>query len=417
MKKFISIAISFVMLLSVFVSAGAVMAGAVEYNVGDMFVYEYTIKCDNVLCGFEGRVEFPKDKLTIEGSTPEEINSMITVFDGKTGSNSWNADLEKGVIKFTASNASEIYDFTEEKPIVTVLFSVTSQEFNPADIRVVFNNIYDDAHYSGGNNPFDYKCLIDGEVISYGHKDLDNPENDRVNGSEETTAPTETATNAPETTVSANTTSPSEPATTEPAETTTPANTTVPDESSTGPMETTIPSDTATTTTPSETSTEPSETTAPTTAEVTTGPMTPPIPSTPQQTEPSKPEPKPYKAATYFEKGYTGDVVCAHCGEMVLQGKAIAQKKLDTPKVTVKGAKKKITVKYTKVKSAKGFVVEYQQKGKKAKTRIFATAKSVTKTINSLKKGTYTVKVRAYITSGSKKAYSSWTKAKAVKVK
>lgn len=125
----------------------------------------------------------------------------------------------------------------------------------------------------------------------------------------------------------------------------------------------------------------------------------------------------PAKAATYFEKGFSGDVVCSKCGAIAQKGKETPVKKLAVPKVTIKGAKKKISVKYTKVKGAKGFVVSYQLKGKKAKTKTYATAKSVTKTIMSLKKGTYTVKVRAYVTEGAKKAYSSWTKAKTVKVK
>ena len=123
------------------------------------------------------------------------------------------------------------------------------------------------------------------------------------------------------------------------------------------------------------------------------------------------------KQATYFVNGYTGDKVCTDCGEKLPTGKAIPKKVLKTPKVTVKPAKKSITVKYTKVKDAKGFVVSYKL-GKKTYTKTFKTTKSKAVKIKKLKSGKkYTVKVRAYVNSGSKKAYSKWTKAKTVKVK
>lgn len=123
------------------------------------------------------------------------------------------------------------------------------------------------------------------------------------------------------------------------------------------------------------------------------------------------------KKATYFAKGYTGNKVCASCGVVIQKGKSIAKLKLAKPKMKATGAKKAINVKYTKVKGATGFQVSYTLKNK-TKTKKFDTKKTTTKKIKNLKKGKkYSVKIRAYVKSGKKIAYSSWTKAKKVKVK
>ena len=122
------------------------------------------------------------------------------------------------------------------------------------------------------------------------------------------------------------------------------------------------------------------------------------------------------KAATYFENGYTGDCVCTICGDTKKYGRTIAKLRLDTPTVTVKAAKRTLTVRYKRVRDASGFQVRYVLKGK-AKIKTFAAKKSVSKTISKLAKGSYKINVRAYIKKGTKTAYSSWTKAKTVKIK
>lgn len=122
------------------------------------------------------------------------------------------------------------------------------------------------------------------------------------------------------------------------------------------------------------------------------------------------------KKATYFANGYTGDKVCETCNTTIEQGKDIAKLKLKVPTVKYTGGKKKITVKYTKVKGATGFQVKYKL-GKKAVTKTFKAKKTVKKVIKNLKKGNYKVQVRAFVKSGNKTAYSNWTKAKKVKVK
>ena len=128
------------------------------------------------------------------------------------------------------------------------------------------------------------------------------------------------------------------------------------------------------------------------------------------------------KSATYFAKGNTGIKICADCGTEIAKGRTTAVKKLKTPKVTVKPAKKAIKVTYKKVKDAKGFMVTYKL-GKKTYNEKCTLSKkelkkaTVTKTIKVKKSGNYKVTVKAFVTSGKKIAYSKPTSAKTVKVK
>ncbi len=122
------------------------------------------------------------------------------------------------------------------------------------------------------------------------------------------------------------------------------------------------------------------------------------------------------KKATYFAKG-TKSYKCS-CGKV---SKTTTIKKLVLKKPTVKytAGKKKIAVKYTKVSGASGFQVRYRlTTSKKWKTVFFKTTKSATKYIKSLTKNKkYYLQTRAYVQSKSKKAYSSWTTRKTIKVK
>lgn len=125
------------------------------------------------------------------------------------------------------------------------------------------------------------------------------------------------------------------------------------------------------------------------------------------------------KAATYFATGSTGKTVCSVCNVTISNAKTVAKKVLKKPSATIKAGSKKITVKYAKVTDATGFQIRYRVSGaKKWTTKTYTSKKTVTKTIKSLKKGKkYNVQVRAMVKSGSKKAYSSWTKTKTVTVK
>ena len=123
------------------------------------------------------------------------------------------------------------------------------------------------------------------------------------------------------------------------------------------------------------------------------------------------------KKATYVAAGYTGDKKCSVCGDLISKGKSIAKLKLKTPKFTLKGAKGKFTVKYTSVKDATGFEIKYKIKNGKFKTVKVTTKKSMSKVISKLKKGKYSVQIRAFVKQSGKTANSNWTNLKSVTVK
>ena len=122
------------------------------------------------------------------------------------------------------------------------------------------------------------------------------------------------------------------------------------------------------------------------------------------------------KSATYFNKGYSGDETCVRCNTIFYKGKVTAKLKLKAPKIAVKTQKKKITVKYKKVKGATGFEVKCKR-GSTTIIKTYSTKKDTNKIIKNLEKGTYKIYARTFVKQGNKKTYSSWTKAKKVKVK
>ena len=121
--------------------------------------------------------------------------------------------------------------------------------------------------------------------------------------------------------------------------------------------------------------------------------------------------------ATYFKKGKI-NTKCTLCGK-VKETKTIAKLKLKTPKVKITAKKKSFKVKLTKVSEQTGFQVRHRIKGKKKwAVKTFKAKKSVTKTLKKLKsKKKYQIAVRAYVQSGSEKAYSKWSKTYTKKTK
>ena len=122
-------------------------------------------------------------------------------------------------------------------------------------------------------------------------------------------------------------------------------------------------------------------------------------------TEPDKQDAD--KTATDKKTTTTTDKKTATTKKEVIKGKA--------PKVSIKGKVKKLTIKYTASSKAVGFQIRYKKGSGKWLIKNYNTRKSITKTINKLKKGKYSVQVRTY-TSG-KKSYSKWSKVKKVTVK
>ncbi len=126
------------------------------------------------------------------------------------------------------------------------------------------------------------------------------------------------------------------------------------------------------------------------------------------------------KEATYFENGYTGDMVCTVCEEIIEKGQAIDKLVLKTPGVKYATAKKKIKVTYKKVNDATGFQVKcVNTVNGNSYAKKYNTKKTVTKAITSLRGKSYKVKIRSYTKNKEtgKIAYSNWTKNKKLKVK
>lgn len=87
--------------------------------------------------------------------------------------------------------------------------------------------------------------------------------------------------------------------------------------------------------------------------------------------------------------------------------------------VKVKAGKKKLTVKFNKIKNAKGYVISYSTSGKFKKAKnLTLKASKVSKVIKKLKaKKTYYVRVRAFCMDGKKKKYGPWSAVKKAKTK
>lgn len=90
-------------------------------------------------------------------------------------------------------------------------------------------------------------------------------------------------------------------------------------------------------------------------------------------------------------------------------------------KATVKksGKKKNVTVSFGKVKNASGYEIyrATKKKGKYKKVATLKKYKTVKKVFKGVKKGTYYYKVKVYKLNGKKKAYTSFSAVKSVKVK
>lgn len=184
-KKFLSLVLSTLLVVSSMFCGTAIASEAAGFSEGDLVLYKYVVQTDSIIEAFEGTVNYPSDSLKICSS------GDITVYDGETGS--WIANdykAEPGTVYFNASNAFPVYNFTKDTAMILILFEVTNADFNPEDISTTLVNFYDDDGFiNNTNNPYNYKNVIDDlagneEVISGGCVDIDKGEN-------YTTAPTE----------------------------------------------------------------------------------------------------------------------------------------------------------------------------------------------------------------------------------
>ncbi len=129
-------------------------------------------------------------------------------------------------------------------------------------------------------------------------------------------------------------------------------------------------------------------------------------------------------AATYAKAGKTEGSHCSVCGAVISAQKSIP--KLAVSKVTLSSVKskkrKQITVKWKKNKKVSGYTIQYSTSKKftkkTTKTITVKGNKTTSKTIKKLKgKKKYYVRVKGYKTYKGKKYYSSYSKIKTVTVK
>lgn len=165
MKKFsvkglVSVIIA-VSLLVTCVFCGTVSTAAVD---GTKITYKYVVTSESA-AAFEGTLTYPESSLTVDS---------VTVL-GATGTYSTSS----GKILFNSTSSDDV-DFSAGQAVITVVFTVTG-DYNKDDIQTTLSEFYStDKAQKGGNIAYKYANVIDDEIVSSGLKDIDNPENDRI---------------------------------------------------------------------------------------------------------------------------------------------------------------------------------------------------------------------------------------------
>ena len=239
---------------------------------GDTITYEYVVTCDESVVAFDGELSYP-DALSVES---------VVVYD--EGSQSYYANTGNKIV-FNATNVSSPFVFKDGVAMITVQFRV-SGDYDKKALETALSEFFSIELIDGGNISYRYANVIDGEVITSGIVDIDNPENNLTDPTTESTEPTTESETTEPTTVSESTEPTTESETTEP---TTVSESTEPTTESETTQPTTV-SESTEPTTESETTqpTTVSESTEPTTESETTEPVT----ETTTATDPTNPKPE-----------------------------------------------------------------------------------------------------------------------------
>ncbi len=136
---------------------------AVSANAAGTMTYSFVVTTSEEVNAFEGKIFYPKDALSVNTIT----------FNGQKND-------KIGTVLFNDSNVSVPFDFVGGKTMITVVFNVNG-DYNAADISTEISDFYSNATVATGNIPFEYANVIDGEVVSCGHTDIDTPANSYVN--------------------------------------------------------------------------------------------------------------------------------------------------------------------------------------------------------------------------------------------
>lgn len=153
-KKITSLILSFMMIFTVVCGCFAFSA-----NAAGTITYSYVISTTEEINAFEGTIYYPSASLS--------VNSVS--FGGQ-----WND--KGGKIPFNNSNVQTPFDFEGGKTMITVVFNVNGA-YDASALYGELDEFYNIATVASGNSPFDYTNVIDGEVASSGHTDIDTPAN------------------------------------------------------------------------------------------------------------------------------------------------------------------------------------------------------------------------------------------------
>ena len=158
-KKIVSLMLSVMLVLTVVCGCFAVSA-----NAEGQITYSYVIKTSEEVNAIDGRIHYPSSAL--------RVNSIT--FDGTKNDN------KNGTIKFNNSSVSDPYDFSQGAAVITVVFDVNGQ-YDSSQVYGEFIDFCNINTLDDSNIPFDYSNVIEGEVVSCGHTDIDNPANSYEN--------------------------------------------------------------------------------------------------------------------------------------------------------------------------------------------------------------------------------------------
>ncbi len=156
-KRITSILLSVMIMLTLVCGCFAVSAGA-----AGTITYSYVINTDQPVNAFEGAIIYPAASLSVNKVTFDE--SCGQYYD------------QGGRIPFNASNTSDAFDFSGGKTMITVEFNVIG-DYDEDDLYGRLDEFYNNDMVASGNLTFDYTNVVDGEVISSGHTDIDTPAN------------------------------------------------------------------------------------------------------------------------------------------------------------------------------------------------------------------------------------------------
>ena len=155
-KKIISVILSAMIMIITVCGCFSVTAGA-EGTV----TYSYVVSTYDSVNGFEGELYYPKalsvKQITFSGMKNDKTRKII----------------------FNDSNVIAPFDFSDGKNLITVEFNING-EYNADDIYVKMSEFYSYLTVTQGNIPFDYANVVDGEIVSRGHTDIDTPSNSYV---------------------------------------------------------------------------------------------------------------------------------------------------------------------------------------------------------------------------------------------